>query len=289
MLRKLRRGDVGPDVKAIQEGLNRALLNVQLVPDGQFGSNTDTAVRTFQRQKQLVVDGIVGPRTRSRLFPLVSTTITMMGLQLPRIGAPPRRQFSLVPQKALGLQPLQLPQLTLPVPAPTPPLIPVPQLKFDQFQLQPGNQLSFSNLFKDPQSSWAFTFQSIFKRGEDDGRAELALGMQVGAPIFVSEQGAPSVSVSWFANFTWVDPLGALGLFHLWSPFATIGGQTDAASGQSTLGAGVFPINLGIDIEKDRLSFQVQSGLVGTYNVNSRELTWAAQTTFGLSGTVSVF
>ena len=289
MLRSVRRGDTGPDVKAIQEGLNIALIDVQLVPDGKFGNNTDAAVRLFQQRKRLVVDGIVGPRTRSTLFPLVATTITMMGLRLPRIGEPPRRQFALSPINNPGLTPLQLPPLKSPIPSPTPPAIPVPKLQFDQFQLQPGNQVSFSNLFKDPQSSWAFTLQSVFKRGEDDGHQELALGMQVGAPIFIAEQGAPSVSVSWFANFTWVDPLGALGQFHLWSPFATVGGQADLGSGQSTLGVGLFPINFGIDLEKDRLSFQVNSGVVGTYDVDSRDLKWSVQTTFGLSGTITLF
>lgn len=289
MLRSLRHGDVGPDVRAIQEGLNKALFDVFLDPDGKFGTNTEKAVRLFQHRKGLVVDGVVGPRTRSVLFPLVATTITMMGLRLPRVGEAPRQQFALSPTQNPSLTPLILPPLTLPVPAPSPPILPVPKLKFDQFQLQPGNQVSFTNLFRDPQSSWAFTFQSIFKRGEDDGRQELALGMQLGAPIFVAEQGSPSVSVSWFVNYTWVDPLGSLGQFHLWSPFATVGGQSDLNSGVSTVGVGLFPINFGIDLEKDRLSFQVNNGVVGTYGVNSRQLTWSVQTTFGLAGTLTLF
>ena len=41
--------------------------------DGVFGGGTETAVRMFQRQSHLVVDGIVGPRTWSALLP--GTTI----------------------------------------------------------------------------------------------------------------------------------------------------------------------------------------------------------------------
>jgi len=289
MLRLLRRGDIGPDVKAIQEGLNKSIAGVPLNPDGKFGQLTDTAVRQFQAKHRLKVDGIVGPRTRSRLFPLVATTINVMGLRLPRIGERAGPAHRLLPQPSSGFQPLQLPPLQFPVPAPAPPLIPVPKLKFDQFQLQPGTQTSFTNLFQDPQSSWAFTLQSIFKRGEDDGRQELALGVQAGSPLFITGPDGANTSVSWFANYTWVDPLGALGQFHLWSPFATIGSQTDTSSGKTTIGAGLFPINLNIDIEKDRLSFQVNSGVVGTYDTDSREMKWSVQTTFGVSGTVTLF
>jgi peptidoglycan hydrolase-like protein with peptidoglycan-binding domain len=290
MLRKIRIGDRGPDVLAIQEGLNRTGRVGFLEPDGKFGNNTDKAVRRFQRLRGLDPDGIVGPITRSHLFPLVATTINMVVFRARRptdlVRAP-----RLVPQSRFSLQPLTFPPLQLPVPtpAPAPPVIPAPRLKFDQFQLQPGNQFAFTNVGQDAQGSFAVTMQSIFKRGEDDGRLELALGLQAGSPIFVTGQGGSSLAVSWFANFTWVDPLGALGLFHLWSPFATIGAQTDVIGKQSSFGGGLFPINLGIDLEKDRLSIQVNSGVVGTIDPDARELKWGIQTTFGLSGNFILF
>ena len=64
----LRRGNRGPDVKRLQE-----LLNAKLRPppglqvDGDFGPATETAVRNFQAQARLGVDGIVGPNTWAAL------------------------------------------------------------------------------------------------------------------------------------------------------------------------------------------------------------------------------
>jgi hypothetical protein len=52
----IRRGDKGDLVKIIQ-----AILG--LVEDGNFGPKTEAAVRQFQRNHQLVPDGIVGPKS----------------------------------------------------------------------------------------------------------------------------------------------------------------------------------------------------------------------------------
>jgi peptidoglycan hydrolase-like protein with peptidoglycan-binding domain len=57
------RGNRGSDVQAIQYLLN-------LSPDGIFGPDTETAVKTFQASQGLTVDGpgIVGPQTWSKLL-----------------------------------------------------------------------------------------------------------------------------------------------------------------------------------------------------------------------------
>lgn len=66
----LRRNSRGPDVIRLQNILNSTLRpSHSLVPDGVFGSRTDAAVRVFQRQNGLTVDGIVGPKTWSVLEP----------------------------------------------------------------------------------------------------------------------------------------------------------------------------------------------------------------------------
>lgn len=52
----------GEDVRQVQEALKTAGINIK--PDGFFGKDTDKAVRQFQQQKGLTVDGIVGTQTR---------------------------------------------------------------------------------------------------------------------------------------------------------------------------------------------------------------------------------
>jgi hypothetical protein len=64
----LRLGSRGPDVTTLQTELNRQLSpRPDLQLDGIFGSLTNQAVRRFQHNNGLVVDGIVGPRTRAAL------------------------------------------------------------------------------------------------------------------------------------------------------------------------------------------------------------------------------
>ena len=59
--RVLRRGMQGNDVKWLQTALTR--LGYTLTVDGDFGSYTESAVRTFQRNVGLTADGVVGPAT----------------------------------------------------------------------------------------------------------------------------------------------------------------------------------------------------------------------------------
>ena len=55
-------GATGPAVRRLQRALRRT-PNLGLVVDRVFGPRTETAVRDFQDQPDLVVDGIVGPAT----------------------------------------------------------------------------------------------------------------------------------------------------------------------------------------------------------------------------------
>ena len=55
-LQTLRRGSTGLKVNEVQSTVGVSL-------DGVFGSQTEAAVRAFQRQNNLVPDGIVGPKT----------------------------------------------------------------------------------------------------------------------------------------------------------------------------------------------------------------------------------
>ncbi len=67
--RILKHGSRGEDVKRLQKLLNaRGLCPEPIALDGIFGKTTLEAVKKFQRQAQLPVDGIVGGKTWDRLF-----------------------------------------------------------------------------------------------------------------------------------------------------------------------------------------------------------------------------
>ena len=58
-------GARGEAVEKLQRDLTK--LGYKLAADGIFGSKTDQAVRHFQRDRHLEVDGIVGPKTRAAI------------------------------------------------------------------------------------------------------------------------------------------------------------------------------------------------------------------------------
>lgn len=58
-----KRGSRGEVVKQIQRALH-------LIDDGIYGTLTEEAVKTFQREQGLKADGIVGPATLAKLLPL---------------------------------------------------------------------------------------------------------------------------------------------------------------------------------------------------------------------------
>lgn len=59
-------GSRGTEVKTLQSTLSEKGYNTKGV-DGMFGYNTHQAVRSFQKSKNLAVDGIVGPATQKAL------------------------------------------------------------------------------------------------------------------------------------------------------------------------------------------------------------------------------
>jgi len=66
LIMQVEAGNDGDAVKAVQSQINTGTAEVNiplLTVDGIFGPNTESAVRTFQTENQLSVDGIVGPVT----------------------------------------------------------------------------------------------------------------------------------------------------------------------------------------------------------------------------------
>lgn len=66
-MRNLKNGHSGEDVRALQILLNGRGYNCGTA-DGIFGSKTDSAVRKYQKDKGLSVDGIAGPATMGSLM-----------------------------------------------------------------------------------------------------------------------------------------------------------------------------------------------------------------------------
>jgi peptidoglycan hydrolase-like protein with peptidoglycan-binding domain len=64
----IRRGDRGPAVRLAQNRLNMRGFEPGAL-DGLFGNKTRRAVRLYQSDRGLDVDGIVGPKTWARLDP----------------------------------------------------------------------------------------------------------------------------------------------------------------------------------------------------------------------------
>ncbi|MCD8342519.1 MAG: glycoside hydrolase family protein [Clostridiales bacterium] len=62
----LRNGDNGQQVTVLQKLLNQ--LGASLSEDGIFGSKTESAVKTYQGEQSLTVDGICGPKTWAKIL-----------------------------------------------------------------------------------------------------------------------------------------------------------------------------------------------------------------------------
>ncbi|HET7657827.1 MAG TPA: peptidoglycan-binding domain-containing protein [Bacillales bacterium] len=82
----LRRGDSGSEVRELQKRLIDLGYDLhEYGADGQYGDETEAAVRSFQEDHGLVVDGIIGPRTIAALENAEAYNANSDG-QLLRIG-----------------------------------------------------------------------------------------------------------------------------------------------------------------------------------------------------------
>lgn len=78
-------GEAGPCVAAVQARLD-TLIGAGLPTGGHFDGNLEAAVRRFQQQQGITVDGIVGPQTWNRLINPYQKTATHQ----PTTSAPPK-------------------------------------------------------------------------------------------------------------------------------------------------------------------------------------------------------
>ncbi|MBD2775819.1 peptidoglycan-binding domain-containing protein [Iningainema tapete] len=61
----LKLGSTGPDVERLQRDLSGRGYTVAV--DGNFGENTENAVKKFQQDNGITADGVVGPQTGQKL------------------------------------------------------------------------------------------------------------------------------------------------------------------------------------------------------------------------------
>ena len=74
-IRPMKEGDSGWDVFALQTGLNE-YADPAIVEDGFFGPRTTTAVRRFQKNRELDADGIAGGLTQRSIASGIAPEIT---------------------------------------------------------------------------------------------------------------------------------------------------------------------------------------------------------------------
>lgn len=85
---RLEYGSKGPEVQRLQQALNQLGYKAGTA-DGKFGAYTENAVRSFQRNNGLKVDGIAGTATQELLFRLTSVGTTTAPAATPAPTAAP--------------------------------------------------------------------------------------------------------------------------------------------------------------------------------------------------------
>lgn len=178
----------------------------------------------------------------------------------------------------------------------TAPLLNIPGMKVISQQLQPGASITTAPLFTNssgsanPSGGFVLAFQSVMARDKDaPGHLEIAEGFQLGKPLFAQTADGTNWTLQWFAQATWADPFWATGRFHFVQPFAQVSAQTDLKQGGVTLGAGLFPVNVQVDLVPDRLAIFGQAGAVLNWNPATKQLEIPAQATIGVNVTFGAF
>jgi len=321
-LRNVRIGCTGPDVKAVQQGLNKYYGKKVLVDDGIFGNNTDRVVRKFQTEKGMVPpDGIVGPITRSALFPLVGVTVNFWGQRIGGDPSPTTLSMRNPGGARLNLG-FAIP-LPVPIPLPIPPgllsglaqndpvsppgvgeAVPTPRIATPpggrivvDWQQVWGTQKQFDGLFQNQQDSFAIGWQSVFKRkqlDENDSHLEIATGCLLQSPIGFQDGHGNDFTLACFAQATWVESLGQSGIFQ-WAPYVQAQGQGNLSGPINGIGSlAGFPINFNLNVGKikslgfDDVTLQVGGGAIGSLKFTPEGLktTWGPVFGVGLQGKI---
>jgi len=249
----LRRGSSGTKVRALQHALN-ARPYISLDEDGQFGPNTEAAVKAFQRRVRLDADGVVGPKTDALLWSRalianVRVQAPVTGLGTPRSpslppplppapppgapNAPPSTGAGFIQQVSVGGQISLTPWLVSPAPSPGSPTAPI--------------------------WSGVISYALVYRTKSEGPHVELALSPQfvVNSRNLATD---PRFGIQVNGQVTFAD-LVAPGRFHLVSPFlqATAAAAVDPGT---TFGGGFAIGNqVSFDLISDRLQLNLQVGI----------------------------
>jgi hypothetical protein len=261
-------------------------------------------------------DGIVGPITRSALFPYVATTINFWAT---RSGGDRRLAFNGISPAHLLLGfalpapiPLPIPQGLLDalitnelvqapgardaVPTPAVATPPGGRIVIDWQQIQ-QTQRQFDGLFRNQQDSFAIGWQSVFKRRlltPDESHLEIATGCLIQSPIGFQDRHGNDFTLGCFAQATWVESLGRSGIF-AWAPYAGIQGQGNATGPPNITGQlSLFPLAFNIDLtplDFADVTLQAGAGAVGSlkFTPNGVQTVWGPVFGIGLQGKMWFF
>jgi hypothetical protein len=296
-MRVLKKGDEGPDVKAMQEGLNaKAPAGIKPVAvTGTFDADTEQSLIDFQKRNGLKPDGVFEERTRALLFPIVAYTVQVVGRKTDSAAGPcPALPLTLPPAVWTNFS---LPTLPLAVPAHA---SPAPAgFHLDNIQLQMGQQDNYTPWFQlrppssNPQDSMFLTVQGVFLRSNDDRHLEITPGVTLQGPVGalsgLGPQQAGGWSLQYFVQFTAADAFWHFDRVHLASPFAQLSFQNNLGGPLNpTVGAGLYPINMSVDVLRTKsgdplLSVIGQAGVVGSYNLDNKHFEIGASAALGLS------
>ena len=98
---KLQRGDKNAQVADMQRALTK--LGFTLTADGNFGSGTYAAVRAFQKQYGLTVDGVAGNKTLTLLYTLANQASNPIQPTAIPTAAPTQAPLPTVPVSSAGM------------------------------------------------------------------------------------------------------------------------------------------------------------------------------------------
>jgi hypothetical protein len=194
------------------------------------------------------------------------------------------------------LDTFQRPHVGLALPIPhllTKRLLTIPGMKLDSRQVQPGFQFNTSPLWQsskgspNPSGALVLAIQSVLALNkEKPGHLEVTEGFQLGLPLFATTSDGRAWTLQWYAQATWVDPFWRRGRWHLVQPFAQFSTQLDLQTASPTLGLGAFPVNIQVDIKKDKLSLFMQAGLVASWDLVGERVEVGGQVIGGLNITL---